>query len=218
MRQTQSGRVESDLPMQRQLVNSMHSADRRQPRVSVQDLRRALREADEARYRLALQANDARHPRVGVQELRRDLRLADEDRFRLTMRVRFLMALIRRGSVAVVLLLLAGLGFAARTAARPVPMPHVQERSVPAGLGRAASADDSAEAQLILPAAMKFEQPKKKPRFQARPVVAEIPDRSVPSRRPEARRPLRPLHPGEFGRRPDSLGMKDNWPASGPAS
>src|SRR4051812_3540039 len=59
-------------------VPFVHPIERRHPKVSVQDLRRDLREADEDRYRLLVRTGDWRHPRVGVQEIRRQLREADE--------------------------------------------------------------------------------------------------------------------------------------------
>jgi hypothetical protein len=62
--------------------------ERRHPKVTIQDLRRDLREADEDRYRLVVRSADERRPRVTVQQLRRDLREADADRFGLRMRLR----------------------------------------------------------------------------------------------------------------------------------
>ena len=102
--------------------------DRRQSRVTIDQMRRLLREADEDRYRLARQALhsllhsanpfDRRRPRVSIQDVRRDLREADEDRFRLLMLTRS-----RPGNkprtFGLWVILLVGAGFVARTAQAP---------------------------------------------------------------------------------------------------
>jgi len=179
-----------------------HQTDRRRPRVTIQDLRRDLRQADQDRFLLAMRGSDPRHSWIGVQDVRRHLREADEDRFRLTRQVQSQAILIKRGSIAMLLLLIAGSGIAFRNVDRPVPTPPVVKAAAPAAAG-AASSERSVE---VLPptTTVTTERPASKPATPPGrlPAKSHI-NQPVPAQAPEPPRrvPPRPLHPGEFGRK-----------------
>ena len=186
----------------------MRPIERRQPRVSVQDLRRDLREADEDRYRLLIRTGDWRHPRIGVQEIRRQLRDADEERFRLAMRVRTLLSVIRRAGISACLILAAGAVFAFWNTKNP-DLPAISGVRTAALTQTAANASPSSELTALppetAPAPPSPQVPTRQHRATApsrnRAITARKPE-PITARKPEAVRRIvpRPLHPGEFGR------------------
>jgi hypothetical protein len=199
----------------------MHPDDRRRPNVSVQDIRRDLREADEDRYRLTAAAGDWRHPRVGVYDLRRYLREADEDRFVLTMRVRSLVSLIKRGSVVVCAFVLASVGFAfwsgwgessSQALAPPAAtlfgepdsvQPDSEEESLDGHLFPSPVTIDRAILTPVRPSSRPtLRRAVHTPRASStlRQRVSEPRAVPVPARHVAPR----PLHPGEFGRKPSA--------------
>ncbi len=197
----------------------MRPDDRRRPNVSIQDLRRDLREADEDRYRLTAFAGDWRRPRVGVYDLRRYLREADEDRFVLTMRVRSLVSLIKRGSAVVGVFVLASVGFAfwsgwgessSQALAPPTSsrvgepdsvQPDSEEEALdghlfpsPVTIDRAILASGRPSTRPTLRRAVDTPRPSSTRRQRmSEPRPVPVPARHVAPR---------PLHPGEFGRKP----------------
>ena len=192
--------AESDL----QLFHTVHPIERRRPKISVQDLRRDLREADEDRYRLLVRTGDWRHPRIGVQEIRRQLREADEDRFRLTMRVRRLVTLIKRAGIGVCLLLVAGAASALWTADPPAPqVATTAEHGVPPPptAPPATVADQPVEPLVVkttVRSATRRRPPTRVPgAVSANPAAGVRPEKTAAPRQAGPR----PLHPGEFGRR-----------------
>jgi len=181
--------------------NVPHQTDRRRTRVTIQDLRRDLRQADEDRFLLAMRGSDPRHSWIGVQDVRRHLREADEDRFRLTRQVQSQATLIKRGSIAMLLLLIAGSGIAFRNADRPMPAPPVVKAVVPSTTAGVVSGERSVE---ILPPSptVTTERPNPKPLTPPRRLPAQSHmNRPVPAPEPPPRVIPRPLHPGEFGRK-----------------
>ena len=182
--------------------NVPHQTDRRKTRVTIQDLRRDLRQADEDRFLLAMRGSDPRHSWIGVQDVRRHLREADEDRFRLTRQVQSQATLIKRGSIAMLLLLIAGSGIAFRNADRPMPAPPVAVKAVvPTTTAAVVSGERSVE---ILPATPTTERPTPKPatpprRLPAKSHISQPVQAQAPQ--PPRRVTPRPLHPGEFGRK-----------------
>lgn len=176
----------------------MHPIERRRPKVSIQDLRRDLREADEERYRLLVRTGDWRHPRVGVQEIRRQLREADEERFHLTMRIRSLVSAIQRAGIGACLFLVAGAAFAFWD--RPAPKTSSPATTVETRHAQTAAVVTSPP--FVPQSAARADQSGVRPRaIPARRSAGATPDRQVPVRRPESRPAVpRPLHPGEFGR------------------
>jgi hypothetical protein len=136
--------------------------DRRKHQITVEDLRRQLREADEERFRLTCEALrqmfenpfDRRRPRVGVQDIRRDLREADEDRFRLTMLARR-HASHSRGIVGLMLFILVATGFVVRTAQAPVRDATSDPPSNATGAGR----EDGNQQNIFLRPAARLEPP-----------------------------------------------------------
>jgi hypothetical protein len=183
--------------------DSVKVNDRRHTRVTIQDLRRDLRQADEDRFRLTMQASDLRHPRVGVQDLRRHLREADEDRFRLTMRLRSQATLLKRGRMVMLLLLIAGSGIAFSVIEHPAPAPPSgPKKAIPATRVGVLSGVRSVE--ILPPPSIAAETPDPAPVIQTRRrPAAKGPDRLIPAQSPAPRRSVtpRPLHPGEFGRK-----------------
>jgi hypothetical protein len=191
--------------------NVPHQTDRRQPRVTIQDLRRDLRQADHDRFLLAMRGSDPRHSWIGVQDVRRHLREADEDRFRLTRQVQSQASLIKRGAIAILLLLIAGSGIAFRNADRPVAPPYAVKAAAPATAG-VVSSERSVEILPLTPT-VATERPNPKPVTPPRrqpakshinqPVQTHQP---VQTQAPEPPRRVvpRPLHPGEFGPKPAS--------------
>jgi len=189
-------------------VNVPQSEDRRQNRVTIQDLRRDLRKADEDRFLLTMRGSDPRHSWIGVQDVRRHLREADEDRFRLTMKVQSQATLIKRGSIAILLLLIAGSGIAFRNAERPMPTPQVKAATPATTAGSVAGAAATAlpeRSEEILPPTPTIvaERSTPKPVTPPRRVQAKSHSRPGQPQEPEPPRrvPPRPLHPGEFGRK-----------------
>jgi hypothetical protein len=187
--------------------NVPHQTDRRKTRVTIQDLRRDLRQADEDRFLLAMRGSDPRHSWIGVQDVRRHLREADEDRFRLTRQVQSQATLIKRGSIAMLLLLIAGSGIAFRNADRPMPAPPAVKAVVPTTPAGVVSGERSVE---ILPPTptptptVTTERPTPKPvtpprRLPAQSHISQPVQAQAPS--PPRRAAPRPLHPGEFGRK-----------------
>jgi hypothetical protein len=207
----------------------VHPIERRHPRVTVQDLRRDLREADEDRYRLLVRTGDWRNPTIGVAEIRRQLREADEDRFHLTMRVRTLVRLIKRAGIGACVLL-AGSAAVALWARTPAPQPAVTSNAkaepplsasqaqatetpaeaIPIAARSASSPQTAADEQgpmepVVVPAAAKDEAPADRRTLRQGQTARTLPANRVrvaPLRKaPPPRRPApRPLHPGEFGR------------------
>jgi len=184
-------------------VNVPHQTDRRRTRVTIQDLRRDLRQADEDRFLLAMRGSDPRHSWIGVQDVRRHLREADEDRFRLTRQIQSQATLIKRGSIAILLLLIAGSGIAFRNADRPMPAPPVVKAVVPTTTAGVVSGERSVE--IVQPApTVTTERPNAKPGTPPRRLSAKSHiNRPVPAQAPEPPRHVapKPLHPGEFGRK-----------------
>jgi hypothetical protein len=181
-----------------------HQTDRRRTRVTIQDLRRDLRQADEDRFLLAMRGSDPRHSWIGVQDVRRHLREADEDRFRLTRQVQSQATLIKRGSIAMLLLLIAGSGIAFRNADRPMPAPPVVKAVVPTTTPGVVLGERPVEEMLPPTPTVTTGSPDPKPVTPARRLPAKShTNRPVPAQAPEPPRRVtpRPLHPGEFGRR-----------------
>jgi hypothetical protein len=182
--------------------------DRRHSRVTIQDLRHDLRQADEERFHLTMRASDPRHARVGVQDLRRHLREADEDRFRLTMRLRAQATLMKRGGMVMMLLLIAGSGIAFKLTEYPAPAPPDPKPALPATTVGVLSGVHSVE-RLPLPF-IAADSPAPRPVTQTRRSAAKrpggpggpdgfVPPQAAPA--PPRRVTPRPLHPGEFGRK-----------------
>jgi hypothetical protein len=194
----------------------MTGPERRHPRITLHDVRRDLREADEERFRLTRQVRDWRHPRIGIQDLRRDLREADQERFQLTMRVRSLSLMVKRGGTGVFVLLMAAGGFAAWAAHSPASQPQASTPAGPAITSDATSADRSQREALtsadvsgtgkITPISNHVVEPAvSNPRIERpaarRPVrIRRVTTKTTAKFSAPAIRP-RPLTPGEFGRK-----------------
>ena len=178
----------------------MHPIERRHPKVSVQDLRRDLREADEDRYRLLVRTGDWRHPRIGVQEIRRQLREADEDRFRLTMRVRRLVTLIKRTGIGVCLLLVAGAASALWATDPPAPQRATATGHAvppPPTVPAATAADEPVQPTVIKTAAPRRPRTRLPHTVSMNRATVAVPEKTAPRRQAGPR----PRHPGEFGRK-----------------
>jgi hypothetical protein len=182
-------------------VNVSHPTDRRQPRVSIQDLRRDLRQADEERFLLTMRGSDPRHSWIGVQDVRRHLREADEERFRLTMRVRSQATLIKRGSITILLLLIAGSGIAFRNAEYGMPAEQGGKAPIPATKTVGAVSGDRPVEMAPPPSTVTAEEAIPKPVTRPRRLATKADNRRVQEPEPPRHVIPRPLHPGEFGRK-----------------
>jgi len=116
--------------------------------------------------------------------------------------------LIKRGSIAILLLLIAGSGIAFRNAERPMPTPQVKAATPATTAGSVAGAAAAAlpeRSEEILPPTPTIvaERPTPKPVPPPRRVQAKSHSRpgQPPEPEPPRRVPPRPLHPGEFGRK-----------------
>lgn len=153
-----------------------------------------------------MRGTDPRHSWIGVQDVRRHLREADEDRFHLTMQVQSQATLIKRGSIALLLLLIAGSGIAFRNADRPMPAAQGVKAAIPATTTGSVSDERSIE-RSVEPSpptpTVVAERPTPKLVTPARRLPAKSHSRPVQAQEPEPPRRVtpRPLHPGEFGRK-----------------
>ena len=187
-------------------VNVSHPVDRREPRVTIQDLRRDLRQADEERFLLTMSGSDPRHSWIGVQDVRRHLREADEERFRLTMQVRSQATLIKRGSITILLLAIAGSGIAFRNAEQRLPAPSGLKAAMPVTPAPASVVLGERPSEIPPPPLTVTtrksspkpvtQPPRSATRAHNRPIQEEGPEPEPPRRVAP-----RPLHPGEFGRK-----------------